>query len=62
MQIIELTEVLNSADLLPYEVARAVIEHLKPMMETEYGYCDLEQLMKYPQLLGFYTSAKLLAD
>ena len=62
MSIEQLTTTLNESDLLPYEIAEAVYEHLKPSIIDNFEYGSLQTIEDKSDIMQFYLAAKHLKD
>ncbi len=62
MSVDDLTEILNSSKLLPYEIAEAVKTHLEPIIVTYIEFSSIDHLHNNIDLVAFYLAAKRLAE
>ena len=62
MDIEQLVTILNESNLLPYEIAAAVYEHLKPSMIDTFEWGSLQNIEDKSDIMQFYLTAKHLKD
>jgi len=59
----DLLQILKDSDLRPYEIAEAVCEFVKPELEEQVAYVELDDIIRREEeLMMFYLAAYRLAN